>query len=54
MTLKAERYRCLSCGQEWRGAKGPQVCPRCEGLYVKWLTYNQTQEETDVDDRKNP
>lgn len=35
-------YRCLdlACGHTYEGEKnGPTQCPKCLGLYVKWLNY---------------
>ena len=32
-------YRCLACGTEWTGARGPVECPTCGHEYVLWTNY---------------
>ena len=32
-------YLCLSCDHSWTTYAGPNVCPSCGGLYVKWVNY---------------
>lgn len=45
-----EKYLCLNaiCNHQFEGPRGPVrsntgkgSCPKCNGFYVKWLTYNQ-------------
>jgi len=40
-------YQCLGCGHRWsEPLRGPELCcPRCSGLYIKWLNYEKLRRE---------
>jgi hypothetical protein len=36
------KFNCLKCDYVWDSSfLGPQVCPVCAHVYVKWLNYNE-------------
>ena len=35
-----ERYKCCRCKHKFVAPRGMTVCPKCDSLYVRWLTYN--------------
>ncbi len=37
-------YICLTCDHTWTGFAGPNDCPSCGALYVKWLNYEVMRE----------
>lgn len=43
--LEEHQYECLSatCKFKWPNFAGPQNCPMCNSVYVKWLTYKEDQ-----------
>ncbi len=41
--LEEHQYECTdpNCKFKWPNFAGPQSCPMCNNLYVKWLTYKE-------------
>jgi len=38
------KYKCLKCNYEWEEKHGPNQCPKCNNLYVKWLNFEEMKE----------
>ena len=39
------KHLCLKCGHRWEAVHGPQDCPKCGHLYVKWLNYDEMRKK---------
>lgn len=39
------KYKCDRCGFEWETDPYPTMCFRCGNLYVKWVNYEEMEEQ---------